>query len=119
MPKPKDTAQVRSFLGLINYYGAFVSEMRQLRAPLDALLKKDTSFNWNSKCNAAFERAKEVLALALLLTFYNPDLPIVVAADASDYGIGQSSSIVTQMDKRKPSITQAALSAPQRRTTDK
>nr|CDJ95324.1 RNA-directed DNA polymerase (reverse transcriptase) and Integrase domain containing protein [Haemonchus contortus] len=88
MPKPKDTAQVRSFLGLINYYGAFVPEMRQIRAPLDALLKKDTPFNWNPECDAAFERAKEVLASDLLLTHYNPDLPIVVAADASDYGIG-------------------------------
>uniref|UniRef100_A0A7I4YWP0 RNA-directed DNA polymerase n=1 Tax=Haemonchus contortus TaxID=6289 RepID=A0A7I4YWP0_HAECO len=88
MPKPKDTAQVRSFLGLINYYGAFVPEMRQIRAPLDALLKKDTPFNWNPECDAAFERAKEVLASDLLLTHYNRDLPIVVAADASDYGIG-------------------------------
>ncbi|PIO70934.1 hypothetical protein TELCIR_07185 [Teladorsagia circumcincta] len=88
MPKPKDTAQVRSFLGLINYYGAFVPEMRQLRAPLDALLKKESPFNWNSECDSAFERAKEVLASDLLLTHYNPNLPIVIAADASDYGIG-------------------------------
>ncbi|PIO77100.1 integrase core domain protein [Teladorsagia circumcincta] len=88
MPKPKDAAQVRSFLGLINYYGAFVPEMRQLRAPLDALLKKEAPFNWNSECDSAFERAKEVLASDLLLTHYNPNLPIVIAADASDYGIG-------------------------------
>ncbi|PIO71365.1 integrase core domain protein [Teladorsagia circumcincta] len=84
MPKPKDAAQVRSFLGLINYYGAFVPEMRQLRAPLDALLKKEASLDWN----AAFERAKEVLASDLLLTHYNPNLLIVIAAGASDYGIG-------------------------------
>uniref|UniRef100_A0A7I4XT76 RNA-directed DNA polymerase n=1 Tax=Haemonchus contortus TaxID=6289 RepID=A0A7I4XT76_HAECO len=51
-------------------------EMRQIRAPLDALLKKDTPFNWNPECDAAFERAKEVLASDLLLTHYNPDLPI-------------------------------------------
>ncbi|PIO75566.1 hypothetical protein TELCIR_02378 [Teladorsagia circumcincta] len=31
MPKPKDTAQVKSFLGLINHYGAFVPKMRQLQ----------------------------------------------------------------------------------------
>ncbi|PIO72550.1 hypothetical protein TELCIR_05515 [Teladorsagia circumcincta] len=45
MPKPKDTAQVRSFLGLINYYGAFVPKMRRLRLPLDPLLEEETTFN--------------------------------------------------------------------------
>ena len=88
MPHPTNIAQVRSFLGLINYYGSFVSEMRQLRAPLDALLKKDTPFNWSTECQAAFERAKEVLASDLLLTHYDPNQDIIVAADASDYGIG-------------------------------
>ncbi|PIO53612.1 hypothetical protein TELCIR_25047, partial [Teladorsagia circumcincta] len=50
--------------------------MRQLCAPLDALLKKEAPFNWNSECDSAFERAKEVLASNLLLTRYNPNLPI-------------------------------------------
>nr|CDJ81960.1 gag-pol polyprotein [Haemonchus contortus] len=62
--------------------------MRQLRTPLGATLKKDIPSRWNSGCDAAFERAKEKLALDLLLTHYNPDLPIVVASDASDYGTG-------------------------------
>ncbi|VDO23592.1 unnamed protein product [Haemonchus placei] len=63
-------------------------EMRQPRTPLGAPLKKDIPSRWNSECDAAFERAKEKLALDVLLTHYNPDLPIVVASDASDYGIG-------------------------------
>nr|CDJ93407.1 uncharacterized protein K02A2.6-like [Haemonchus contortus] len=90
MPRPKDAAQVRSFLGLINHYGAFVPKMRQLRAPLDALLKKGASFEWNSECETALERAREVITSDLLLTRYDydPKLPIILAADASDYGIG-------------------------------
>ena len=40
MPAPKDISQVRTFLGLISYYSSFVPSMRNLRAPLDALLKK-------------------------------------------------------------------------------
>ncbi|KAK6764772.1 hypothetical protein RB195_024918 [Necator americanus] len=88
MPVPKNVAEVRSFLGMINYYGSFVAEMRQLRAPLDALLKKNVPFKWNEECEAAFNRAKEVLASDLLLTHFDPSLDIIVAADASEHGIG-------------------------------
>ncbi|KAK6743719.1 hypothetical protein RB195_010799 [Necator americanus] len=88
LPVPKNVAEVRSFLGMINYYGSFVAEMRQLRAPLDALLKKNVPFKWNEECEAAFNRAKEVLASDLLLTHFDPSLAIIVAADASDHGIG-------------------------------
>ncbi|PIO57874.1 hypothetical protein TELCIR_20706 [Teladorsagia circumcincta] len=116
MPKPKDTAQIRSFLGLINYYGAFVPEMCQLRAPIDALLKKKAPFNWNSECDAAFERAKGALALNLLLTHYNPNLPIVIAADAPDNEIGAVISHRYQDGKENAVITPPAHSAPRRIT---
>ncbi|EYB94088.1 hypothetical protein Y032_0175g486 [Ancylostoma ceylanicum] len=88
MPPPKDVVQLRSFLGMVNYYGVFIKDMRQLRAPLDALLKKNTPFKWSPDCQHAFEKAKEVLASPLLLTHFDPKLELIVAADASDYGIG-------------------------------
>ncbi|KIH46294.1 hypothetical protein ANCDUO_23656 [Ancylostoma duodenale] len=88
MPVPRNVAEVCSFLGMISYYGSFVAEMRQLRTPLDALLKKNVPFKWNEDCKAAFTRAREVLASDLLLTHFHPSLEITVVADASDYGIG-------------------------------
>ena len=88
MPPPKDVGQVRTFLGLISYYSSFVPRMRNLRAPLDALLKKDTVFQWSESCQWAFDETKKNLLSDLLLTHYNPNQPIVVAADASEYGIG-------------------------------
>ncbi|KIH46073.1 hypothetical protein ANCDUO_23875 [Ancylostoma duodenale] len=65
MPPPKDIKQVRSFLGLLNYYGAFVEEMRQLRAPWDNLLEKDTPFNRSADCQQTFNGVKEVLSSGL------------------------------------------------------
>ncbi|ETN76881.1 hypothetical protein NECAME_03310 [Necator americanus] len=66
---------------------SFVAEMRQLRALLNALLKKNVPFKWNEECEAAFICAKEVLASDLLWMHFDPSLDIIVAADAADYGI--------------------------------
>ncbi|PIO75617.1 hypothetical protein TELCIR_02324 [Teladorsagia circumcincta] len=88
MPAPKDISQLRSFLGLMSYYGSFIREMRSLRAPLDALLVKNAKFNWTKECNDSFNRAKAILSSDLHLAHYDPSHEIIVAADASNYGLG-------------------------------
>ncbi|KAK6751285.1 hypothetical protein RB195_002955 [Necator americanus] len=40
MPAPKDASQLRSFLGLINFYGNLDSDLRNLSAPSDTYEKK-------------------------------------------------------------------------------
>uniref|UniRef100_A0A5S6QB45 RNA-directed DNA polymerase n=1 Tax=Trichuris muris TaxID=70415 RepID=A0A5S6QB45_TRIMR len=88
MPPPFDVQSLRSFLGMLSYYGVFVKQMRELRAPLDELLKKGASFIWSSECQAAFEKAKLILKSDLLLTHFDPSIPVVVTADASSNGLG-------------------------------
>ncbi|CAR98767.1 Protein CBG27228 [Caenorhabditis briggsae] len=66
----------------------FVSELFKLRPPLDALTKKDVKFQWTPQCQFSFDRVKQILRSDLLLTHYDPNLPIIVSADASQYGIG-------------------------------
>ncbi|XP_058445614.1 uncharacterized protein K02A2.6-like [Malaya genurostris] len=92
MPAPTDVSGVRSFLGAINYYGKFVSNMRSLRYPLDELLKTSTCFKWTSECDRAFNTFKQILSSDLLLTHYNPSLEIIVSADASSIGLGATIS---------------------------
>uniref|UniRef100_A0A5S6QZD2 RNA-directed DNA polymerase n=1 Tax=Trichuris muris TaxID=70415 RepID=A0A5S6QZD2_TRIMR len=88
MAAPTNASSLRSFLGMLNYYGSFVKEMRELRASLDALLKKDQPFVWSSDCQATFDKAKLLLNSDLLLTHYNAAMEVVVAADASEKGVG-------------------------------
>nr|CDJ86255.1 RNA-directed DNA polymerase (reverse transcriptase) and Integrase domain containing protein [Haemonchus contortus] len=88
MPIPEDVSQLRAFLGLVNFYGTFVRELHNLRAPLDALTKKDAAFAWSPECQSCFDRIKKTLKSDLLLAHYDPTLPLIVAADASNYGIG-------------------------------
>uniref|UniRef100_A0A914HMR8 RNA-directed DNA polymerase n=1 Tax=Globodera rostochiensis TaxID=31243 RepID=A0A914HMR8_GLORO len=60
MPPPTDLSTLRSFLGALNYYGRFIKAMRELRGPLDVLLKKDTPWEWGEAQQAAFDKAKKV-----------------------------------------------------------
>ncbi|EFO85571.1 hypothetical protein CRE_29108 [Caenorhabditis remanei] len=115
MPVPQNESQVRSFLGLIQFYGSFVKELFKLRPPLDALTKKDVEFKWTSECQNAFDRIKQILHSDLLLTHYDPKLPIIVAADASQYGIGAviSHQFPDGSEKAIYHISKA-LTAPQR-----
>lgn len=88
MPPPTNTSELHSFLGAIGFYMKFVKSMSALRAPLDRLMKKDVPFVWSDECQVAFKKFKEVLTSDLLLTHYDPELPITIASDASQYGIG-------------------------------
>ncbi|XP_055529485.1 uncharacterized protein K02A2.6-like [Wyeomyia smithii] len=92
MPAPVDVSGVRAFLGAVNYYGKFVPNMRALRFPLDELLKAGTKFEWTAECQSAFDNFKDILSSELLLTHYNPELEIIVAADASSIGLGATIS---------------------------
>ncbi|XP_055684257.1 uncharacterized protein K02A2.6-like [Lutzomyia longipalpis] len=88
MPPPKNVSELRSFLGALQFWGKFVPSMSDLRNPLDRLLKKGARWNWTKECDSAFHRFKEILSSELLLTHYDPNLPIFVASDASSRAIG-------------------------------
>ena len=85
---PENISEVRSLLGSINHYGKYVPHMKNLRKPLDYLLRKDHTFKWTTQCQSSLDEFKRILTSDLLLTHYNPNLPIHVAADASSHGIG-------------------------------
>ena len=88
IPRPEDVHQVRSFLGAVNYYGKFVDKMMNLRGPLIELTLNEAKFEWGKNQEEAFLKLKEIMASELVLTHYDPGKKIVVAADASAYGMG-------------------------------
>ena len=85
---PRNVNDLRSFLGLLNYYRKFIPQFATILHPLNALLRKNAKWNWSPECQKSFESAKAALSSSSLLAHYNPTLPIRLAGDASAYGIG-------------------------------
>lgn len=51
MPAPENVTVLQSFLGLANYYQAFIPNMHNLRALLNDLLRKDKVWEWTPECH--------------------------------------------------------------------
>ena len=88
MPKPTNISQLRSFLGMVNYYSKFVPNLASKLNPFYALLKKGIKWHWNSICDKVFEDIKHILSSSLTLTHCDPNVKLISATDASNLGLG-------------------------------
>jgi transposase InsO family protein len=66
---PTNVTEVRSFLGLANYYRRFLPNMASISAPLTRLTKKGVVFHWTADCHASFQAIKAMLVDAPLLRY--------------------------------------------------
>ncbi|GBG74618.1 hypothetical protein CBR_g19025 [Chara braunii] len=87
-PTPRTLTELRSFLGLANYYRKFVRNFSTIVAPLRRLLKKEAIRQWDRDCTSALRKLKRALIEYPVLKVADPSLPFVVTMDASQYGIG-------------------------------
>ena len=77
--------EVKQFLGLIGYYQKFVPRFSDLARPLNALTRKNVSFEWTTVCQESFKLLKTSLMTEPILTYPDPSLPNVLFTDASKY----------------------------------
>lgn len=101
-PIPKNVQELRSFLGLLNYYGRFIANLSSLIHPLNKLLRTDTPWKWTNECNQPFNAAKSKIVGRNVLVHYDPHLPIRLAGDASAYGVGAVISHVMNDGTERP-----------------
>ena len=94
-PVPKTVKEVRSFLGMCNYYRKFVKSYSSLATPLTDLLQKDKQFIWTEKCQSSFEALKLKLTSSPVLAYADMDKPFELTCDASDSAIGH---VLSQRD---------------------
>ncbi|PIK56483.1 hypothetical protein BSL78_06598 [Apostichopus japonicus] len=87
-PAPRNVTELKSYLGLLTYYGKFLSALSTTLAPLYDLLRKDTQWRWTQTEKSAFENSKDLLMSSQVLCHYDPTKELILSCDASPYGIG-------------------------------
>ena len=87
-PQPQDIHQLRSLLGLTNYFRRFVQAYANLVGPLTNLLRKSVSFDWSPACQTAFDGIKHALTTAPVLVMPDYSKPFELIADACGFGTG-------------------------------
>ena len=87
-PTPRNVSELKSYLGLLTYYGKFLPNLSMRLQPLYQLLTKDCQWKWSKAQEKAFQESKDLLQSSQLLVHFNPQLPIILACDASAFGIG-------------------------------
>lgn len=88
MMPPKTVAELRSFLGYVNFMKRFIPNMSTETAPLNELLKAGKKYEWGLGQSHAFNRLKKLLCNAATLGYYNLEDDTEVITDASPVGLG-------------------------------
>ena len=101
-PRSKNVMELKSYLGLLNYYGHFLSNLSTTVQPLNELLCKGKKWIWSAECEKAFEQGKQALVNSQALVHYDPTKPITLACDTSPYGVGAVISHVELNGQERP-----------------
>ncbi|XP_064469765.1 uncharacterized protein K02A2.6-like [Ornithodoros turicata] len=99
---PQNVSDLRRILGMFNHVGRFIPNMSTLSAPLRELLVKNVDWYWGNGQQDAFQRLKASISSGICMAKYNPNLPTILSADASSYGLGAVLLQVQQPGDRKP-----------------
>ena len=87
-PRPTNVTKIRSFLGLVGYYRKFIQDFSRIAAPLTQLTKKQKQFMWDDTCEQSFQKLKQCLTSAPVLSLPIDTGDFVVYCDASGIGLG-------------------------------
>ena len=88
MPDPQNQSELKSFLGMVQYYDRFIPGLATDCAVLNDLLQKHSKWTWTPEHAIAMEAVETSLTSADTLTCYDLSLPLSLACDASPVGIG-------------------------------
>ena len=86
--RPKSVFEIRNFLGLAGYYKRFIEDFSRLAAPMTRLTRKEVKFDWDDRCEEAFQELKRRLTLAPILIVLDRGQGYTVYCNASSAGLG-------------------------------
>lgn len=88
LPSPKSVSDLRRILGTFSWYRRFIPDFSSYISPMTALLNKSKRFVWSSECEQSFQKIKQCLVKAPVLSCPDYSLPFVIQTDASGFGLG-------------------------------
>ena len=86
----------------MNYYGRFLTNLASTLAPLYKLLRKHARWVWKTEHESAFQKIKDKLKSDAVLMHFDPSKPLILACDASPYGVGAVLSHRLANDVERP-----------------
>jgi hypothetical protein len=93
-PVPKSATEIRSFLGLASFYRRLVPGFAQIAKPLTELLRRDVTFRWSDRQQAAFDQLKQALCSDKVLGYPDFTQPFILTTDASKVAVA---AIISQV----------------------
>ena len=92
MAGTRNSENLRSFLGMANFFRTFISSFSEMAAPLTDLFKASGPGThrvaWSVECDTAFNMLQTTLTSATVLRHFNPDLRTAVHIDVSQNAVG-------------------------------
>ena len=87
-PRPTNATEICSFLGFAGYYRKFIQDFSRIATPLTQLTRKQKKFVWDDACEQSFQRLKQCLTSAPVLTLPTDTGGYALYCDASKIGLG-------------------------------
>ena len=88
---PETVAEVRSFLGLVQYSAKFLPNLAVVAEPKRRLTRKEVKFEWGVDQQEAFNELKRLMTRAETLAYFRNEC---IVADAGPTGSG---AVLTQL----------------------
>ena len=85
--EPKNSSEVRSFLGMAQYSARFIPKFATITEPLRQLTRHETPWTWGDKETSAFNAVKEALCKSATLAYFDMKKQPVIVVDASPVGV--------------------------------
>ena len=84
----KSVFEICSFLGLAGYDQRFIEDFFRLTTPMTRLTRKEVKFEWDDRCEEAFQELKRRLTSTPILIVPDRGLGYTMYCDASRAGLG-------------------------------
>ncbi|RDY03821.1 hypothetical protein CR513_12550, partial [Mucuna pruriens] len=90
MPPPRTEAEVRGFLGRVNFISRFISQLTATCSPIFKLLRKKQRKEWDTECQKAFEKIKHYLENPPVLVPVAPGRPLILYLTVLEESMGRT-----------------------------